>query len=202
MKPASLLVCAFSLSLVACGSSQKPADAPTGSSKSALSSSSSSSSEESAEPKTKTAAEEWAEKKVQADTNAKTAPRESGDPLAMNSDVEAASIPKIDMTPAKELRAKSKGDLYAAVALMRSATSVEDAAKKITGRLGKPTWTENGQKHIWVVTAGPKCHRLVLTPDGEANVEDASKTEWRGLSALAQQNPCTGEIKRGIASGK
>ena len=107
-----------------------------------------------------------------------------------------------EMTPAKEVRAKSKADLYAGVAVMRSATTVDEAAKKITQRIGKPTWTENGQKRIWVVMAGNKCHRLVLTPDGEANVEEASKKEWRGLSALAQQNPCTGEIKRGIASGK
>ncbi len=200
MKLASSLACAFVLSLVACGGSQKPAEEPTASSQAALSSSSE---EEKGEPKTKSAAEEWAEKKVASEeSKAKTVSRESGDPLAMNSDVENASIPKIEMTPKKELRHKGKGDLYAAVSLMRSASTVEEAAKKISTRLGKPTWTENGQRHIWVVMAGDKCHRLVLSPDGAADVEDASAKEWRSLSALAQMNPCTGEIKRGISSGK
>ena len=42
--------------------------------------------------------------------------------------------------------------------------------------------------------------RLVLEADGPAEIETASKTEWRMLTATARQNPCTGEIKRGIES--
>ena len=146
----------------------------------------------------KTAAEKWAEGKIE--VNAKNAARTKTDfdPLAMNDELEAAAIPKIVMTDAKALRAKSRADLDASVALVRTESSVEGAAKKLVARLGKPTWTENGSKHVWVANAGAQCHRLVLDTDGSVEVETVAKGKWHMLAATASQNLCTGEIKRGI----
>ena len=183
-----LLFCA------ACGASN--ATSQTGTTSAALTSDSA---EKKAEP---SAAEKWAEAKVAADAKQAKASGEkqtSGDPLAMQNDaMEAAAIPKIEMTPARQVRAHSRGELDSAMGVMKSAATVDEAAKKLTARLGKPTWTENGNRRIWVANAGAQCHRLILEADGSAEVETASKTEWRMLSATAKQNPCTGEIKRGI----
>jgi predicted nucleotidyltransferase len=184
---------------VGCGGSPKPAAAPTSTTSAELAD------DGAAGDKTKTAAEAWAEKKAASeakDAKAKKGAREELDPLSMNSDVESSAIPKIEMTPAKERHAHSRRDFDAAVSVVGSASSLDGAAKKLTARLGKPTWTENGQRRIWVAPvsgSSDKCHRLVLDADGSVQVDVASKKEWRGLSALAQQNPCTGEIKRGIS---
>jgi hypothetical protein len=146
-------------------------------------------------------AEKWAEQKVKEEAlKAKNngVAQKGGDPLAMNDALEESNIPKIEITPAREVRAKSRGELDSAMKLLENETSVDSAAKKLTGRLGKPSWTENGTKRVWIAAAGAQCHRLVLEPDGTAEVETASKTEWRMLTATARLNPCTGEIKRGI----
>jgi hypothetical protein len=97
----------------------------------------------------------------------------------------------------ERLGGKSRGDLDAAIGLVKSASTVEEAQKKLTVRLGKPTWTENGQKRVWVANDGSRCHRLVLEQDGSVSVDTAAKSDWNMLSALAKQNACTGEIKRG-----
>lgn len=191
----ALLFCVGSLFVLGCGSSQAPATAKTTSAALTVEPSSPAAAPE------KSAAEKWAEEKVAADMkNAKAAgePKEAGDPLAMNDALEEASIPRIERTPAKELRKKGRGDLDAAIALVQTESSVDGAANKLAARLGKPTWTENGTRRIWVAPAGAQCHRLVLAPDGTVEVETASKNEWRMLAATAKQNPCTGEIKRGI----
>jgi len=125
-------------------------------------------------------------------------PRESGDPLAVGGALEAASIPKIEKTPAKELRPKSRGDLEAAMAIVRSESTVERAVKRVTMRLGKPSWTEDGKKRVWIAKDGKGCHRFVLDADGQADIDSAPATEWRMLAATAQQNACTGEIHRGV----
>lgn len=184
---------AFSLAGVACGSAQSPSTTRTTSAALTV--------EPADAPAEKTSAEKWAEEKVLADAKnakAKGEKKEGGDPLAMNDALEDSSIPKVEATPAKELRGKSRGDLDAALALVKTESSVDGAAKKLTVRLGKPTWTENGSRRIWVAAAGAQCHRLVLEADGTVEVETASKNEWRMLAATAKQNPCTGEIKRGI----
>lgn len=195
MKTGALLLSLSSLVLaVGCGASQTAEQTRTTSS--ALS----------VEPSQKaspTSAEKWAEDKVKeeaAKAKSSGVAQKGGDPLAMNDSLEESAIPKIEMTPAKEVRAKGRGDLDAAMALLKTEASVEGAAKKLTARLGKPSWTENGQKRIWVAAAGAQCHRLVLEADGTAEIETASKTEWRSLTATSRQNPCTGEIKRGIES--
>ena len=152
-----------------------------------------------------TEAEKWAEQKVkEEEKKAKSSgvAQKGGDPLAMNDALEESNIPKIEMTPAREVRGKSRGDLDAAMALVQSESSVDGAAKKLVVRLGKPSWTENGHKRVWVAAAGAQCHRLVLEADGTAEIETASKSEWRMLTATARMNPCTGEIKRGIEGGK
>jgi hypothetical protein len=153
-----------------------------------------------------TTAEQWAEKKVSADPDGtKAAPREAGDPLAMNSEIEESSIPKVDLTPASQVRPHSPGELNASVGLVASASSVDEAAKKLTQRLGAPSWIESlkgsdAKRRVWIAPAGPmKCQRLVLEPDGTVDVETSSKTEWRMLAASARQNPCSGEIQRGIS---
>jgi len=190
--------------LASCASAQKPE--PTASSAAALTSAEEAS--PSAPPSSKTAAEDWAEKKVaaEAETAKKEArePREALDPLAMGSDLEESSIPKTELTPAGQLRAKSPAELNAALGVVKSESSVEGAAQKLTQRLGKPTWTEapksaeNAKRRVWVANAGATCQRLVLEADGSVELDSASKTEWRMLTASARQNPCTGEIKRGI----
>ncbi|HEY8076509.1 MAG TPA: hypothetical protein VIF62_20435 [Labilithrix sp.] len=129
---------------------------------------------------------------------AKDDPKESGDPLAVGGALEAASIPKIEKTPAKELRPKSRGDLEAAMAIVRTESTVERAVKRVTARIGKPTWTEDGKKRVWIAKDGKGCTRFVLDADGQADIENARVTEWRMLAATAQQNACTGEIRRGV----
>lgn len=193
MKTGLLFASASALLAVACGSSPAPSATRTTAAAVTVEPAD-------APPAEKSSAEKWAEQKVLADAkSAKSAEeRKGGDPLAMNDALEDGAIPKIDATPAKELRTKSRADLDAALAAVKSEASVEDAAKKLTARLGKPTWTENGTRRIWVSAAGAQCHRLVLETDGTVEVETASKAEWRMLAATAKQNPCTGEIKRGI----
>ena len=198
----------FSVVLVACASAQKPE--PTASSSAALTSAEGASTEASSNANTssKTAAETWAEKKIapDAETAKKEArePREALDPLAMGSDLEESSIPKTEITPAGQVRAKGPAELNAALGLVKSESSVESAVQKLTQRLGKPTWTEspkgaeNSKRRVWVANGGATCQRLVLEADGSVELETASKSEWRMLTASARQNPCTGEIKRGI----
>lgn len=198
----ALLFCVASIVVAGCASAQKsdvvtPASAHTTSAphRTSEASAAEAPNEKASE---QTAAEKWAESKVAADGKNATAAKTDLDPLAMNDALETAAIPKIEMTPAKELRTKGRGDLDASLALVRTESSVAGAAKKLTARLGKPTWVENGTKHIWVATSGAQCHRLVLDGDGSIEVETASKNEWRMLAATASQNPCTGEIKRGL----
>jgi hypothetical protein len=189
------------LALAACSSSPKPEPAMA----SSVTLTSADASE--AQPKTSTAAERWAEKKIAAEVaDAKSGPRDGADPLAMNSELEESSIPDTVITPASQLRNKSPGELSKAIGVVKSASTVEGAVKKLTQRLGKPSWVEspksspNAKRRVWVAPAGSRCHRLVLEPDGSVEVEMASKNEWRMLTASARQNPCTGEIKRGISN--
>lgn len=128
---------------------------------------------------------------------AKSEPK-SMDPLAIDASLEASSVPKIDVTPKKELRAHSRGELAATATALQQDTSVEQAAKHAVARLGKPTWVENGNKRVWVAVDGSQCHRLVLAADGSVDLETMQKTERTMLSALARQNPCTGEVERGV----
>lgn len=200
----TLLAAAFVSSLVACGGSAQNAEPKTATSSAALTSA------EAGEPSKKTAAEEWAEKKVAAESAAAKGKEpakkaESADPLAMNSELEESSIPNVEITPAKQVRGKSPAELNAAMGVVKSASSVDGAAKKLTERLGKPSFVESpkgndqAKRRIWVAASGNQCQRLVLEMDGSVELETASKTEWRMLSASARQNPCTGEIKRGIS---
>ncbi len=125
-------------------------------------------------------------------------PKESGDPLAVGGALEAASIPKIEQTPAKELRPKSRVDLEAAMAIVNKESTVDRAVKRVTARLGKPNWIEDGKRRVWIAKDGKGCHRFVLDADGQADIDSAAATEWRMLAATAQQNACTGEIRRGV----
>ena len=174
---------------VACASAQKPE--PTASASAALTSaegaSDSASANANTNAKTRTAAEDWAEKKIaaEAETAKKEArePREALDPLAMGSELEESSIPKTEITPVSQLRVKSPAELNAALGVVKSESSVEGAAQKLTSRLGKPTWSESpkgaesAKRRVWVANTGATCHRLVLEPDGAVEVESASRTE-------------------------
>jgi ferric-dicitrate binding protein FerR (iron transport regulator) len=195
MRPVLLLVPSLFFA-AACGSAPagpKPAATP----------SSSSSSAEASEPRPateKSAAERWAEAKTANEAAGTKREREKDalDPLSLGGSLEASTIPKMELTPAKELRAKSRSDLNASLALLENASTLDEATAKLVARLGKPTWVEDGKKRIWVVKDGKQCHRLVLEADGTVEVETASASEWRMLSAVARQNPCTGEIERGV----
>ncbi|HVJ90501.1 MAG TPA: hypothetical protein VM580_11915 [Labilithrix sp.] len=120
------------------------------------------------------------------------------DPLAIDEAFESAAVPKVEMTPAKELRAISRTELLGALSAAQKVDTLEKATKAISRRIGKPTWTENGNRSIWVARDKNQCHRLVLDADGQMEVESVPMSEWRTLSALARQNACTGEIRRGM----
>lgn len=152
------------------------------------------------EKETKSALDAWAESKVKSEEASLPRPKtEAMDPLAMNDDTEASFIPKIEKTPGKQLRAKSRGDLAAGVAIVNRSASVDEAAQKLTARLGKPTWIENGTKRVWIAKEGATCHRLVLDADGSVEMDSAKVDEERQLTATARQNACTGEIHRGVS---
>lgn len=196
MKLAFVSPTVFCAVLAGCASTPKPepAAAPTLTSAEA--------------PDARSPIEKWADAKAAAapvESSPKHEARESLDPLDVGSELEASAIPTIEMTPANQVRGKSPSELNAAVSLVKSAASVDDAAQRLTQRLGKPNWTEapkssvNAKRRIWVATGAAQCHRLVLESDGSVDVESVSKSEWQTMTASARQNPCTGEIKRGIS---
>jgi hypothetical protein len=184
------------LALVACGSAPKP-EAETARTKTTSAALTAEGSDTPA-PAEKTAAEKWAESKV-AKEDAKVArPAGEGlDPLSEGAALEAANIPKIERTDKKLVRAKSRGDLDAALSVVKAAATVEEAVTKLTTRLGKVSWTENGSKHVWIANDGARCHRLILEGDGSVHVETVAKQDVNRLTTTVRQNLCSGEIERG-----
>jgi hypothetical protein len=106
------------------------------------------------------------------------------------------ALPQIVFTPRGELRRNGAADLKDAFALATKEAAPETAAAKITKRLGKPTWVENGAKRVWVVGDGQGCQRLVLRADGSVDLDGAPRSEWQMLSTFARQNTCSGEIQK------
>lgn len=197
------------VALAACASAPKPE--PTTATTTTTSSTATLSSSAEADESGKSAAEAWAERKIAAESETtkkepSAARLDESDPLAMGSELEESSIPKVEITPASQVRAKGPGELNAALGVLKSESTIEGAAKKLTQRLGNPSWTEapkgaeHAKRRVWVAPAGGNCHRLVLEADGSVEVESVSKSEWRMLTASARQNVCTGEIKRGITA--
>ena len=172
---------ALALVLVACGSPKTPADAEKVETTSAA---------------LTVPEEKAAEAEPKAAAPAEAAAPKALDPLAEDESI--ASIPKIERTPAKEIRARSRGDLEAAMAVAKRTSTLDAAAAAITKRAGKPSWIENGQRRVWVAKDGARCHKLVLDTDGSLDLETAQASDWKMLSAMTQQNECTGEIKRGM----
>jgi hypothetical protein len=117
-----------------------------------------------------------------------------GDPLALTG---ALSLPKIERTPTAQLRHNARGDLQAAMAGLAQQKSLEAGTAFLLKRLGKPTWTEDGQKRFWVAKTPEGCYRLVLLADGTADLDGASKGQTTTLAPGAAQNMCTGEIDTG-----
>lgn len=156
------------------------------------------------EAPSQSAAEAWAEKKAHAEESA--APESSGsagaDPLAVGDTLASASTTKIELTNARELRRKTRRDLEDGQKIVEKATTFEEAVQKLGTRLGKPNWIESGKKRVWVVTEGTQCYRLMLDADGSTETDTASTTESRMLSALSQQNPCTGAVQNGMPGMK
>jgi hypothetical protein len=121
------------------------------------------------------------------------------DPLSIDGELEAATIPKVVKTPNGELRKKSRSDLDAALAVAKRQESVDSAIAAIVRRVGKPSWVEaDGLRHVWVAPERGKCHRLVLDSDGSLELETADDSEWKLLSAMARQKLCSGDIERGM----
>lgn len=178
--------------LVGCASGEKPRAETVSTTSAAMT--------KAEEPAATTTAEQWAEAKI-AKENAKTGETKKAteglDPLSEGASLEAASIPKVEFTDKKQVRAKTRGELDAALSVMKTAASVEEAATKLTARLGKVSWTENGSKRVWVANEGARCHRLVLDGDGSVNVETVAKKDAIRLTTTVRQDPCTGEIVRG-----
>ena len=205
--PLAGLLC---VALAACASASKPAPT-TATTTTTTSAETLSSASAKADESGQSAAEAWAERKIAAESEttkkeSSAARLDESDPLAMGSELEESSIPKVEITPASQVRAKGPGELNAALGVLKSESTTDGAAKKLTQRLGNPSWTEapKGSEHakrrVWVAPAGGNCHRLVLEADGSVEVESVSKSEWRMLTASARQNACTGEIKRGITA--
>jgi hypothetical protein len=121
-------------------------------------------------------------------------PKPSGDPLGLDGAVGA--LPDVVFTPRAELRRNGLGDLKEALSLATRESAPDAAAAKITRRLGKPTWVENGSKRVWVVGNGRRCQRLVLRGDGAIDLDGALRSEWTMLSTFARQNMCSGEIEK------
>jgi hypothetical protein len=113
------------------------------------------------------------------------------DPLALSGSL---SLPKIERTPKNQLRANSRGDLDAALAMAEKQKSVEAASSALVKRLGKPTWTEDGKRQVWVAATGDGCYRLVLEPDGSLEIDGAKKDQKMTLAPGTTQDMCTGEI--------
>jgi hypothetical protein len=153
----------------------------------------------------KTAAEAWAESKVVAemDEMKRSLHASAFDPLSTKIEHDDGTVPQTEMTPPSALRKKTATQLKRAAAVAKSAASVDVAVKKLTKRLGKPSWTESQRatikRRVWVASAGQKCHRLTLEADGAVEVETASQTGWRVLADSAKQNACSGEIRRTIS---
>jgi len=116
--------------------------------------------------------------------------------------MESAVTTKIELTPARQLRTKSVRDLEDGRKIAEKAETYDEAVKKLVVRLGKPTWVEDGKKHVWVVRDSTHCYRLALGGDGSIETETVTPNDWRMLSALSQQNACTGAVKNGIPGMK
>jgi hypothetical protein len=205
MKLASALV--LSVAITGCASaptSAAPVAAPTATTPEAPATPAAAETEAPAEAPSQTAAEAWAEKKANAEAAA--APESSGqagaDPLAVGGAMESASTTKIELTKARELRRKTRRDLEDGQKLVEKSTTFDEALQKLGTRLGKPNWIESGKKRVWVVTEGTQCYRLSLDADGSTETDTASTTESRMLSALSQQNPCTGAVQNGMPGMK
>jgi hypothetical protein len=121
-------------------------------------------------------------------------PPSGGDPLGM--DGALGALPEVVFTPPAELRRNHVGDLKEALALATRESEADLAAAKVTKRLGKPTWVENGTKRVWVVGDARQCQRLVLRGDGAIDLDGAERSEWRMLSTFARQNTCSGEVEK------
>ncbi|MBN9163993.1 MAG: hypothetical protein BGO98_13245 [Myxococcales bacterium 68-20] len=157
------------------------------------------------EPPKQSSAEAWAEKRSREEAAA--APPSStdamaADPLAIGDAMESAVTTKIELTPARQLRTKSVRDLEDGRKIAEKAETYDEAVKKLVVRLGKPTWVEDGKKHVWVVRDSTHCYRLALGGDGSIETETVTPNDWRMLSALSQQNACTGAVKNGIPGMK
>jgi hypothetical protein len=106
------------------------------------------------------------------------------------------ALPEIVFTPKGELRKNGASDLKEAFALATRQSGTEAAATKLTKRLGKPTWVENGQRRVWVVGDAQQCQRLILNGDGSVDLDGAPRSEWTMLSTFARQNICSGQVER------
>jgi hypothetical protein len=158
----------------------------------------------------KSTAELWAERKVAAELAAeKGMPRREvaaseKDPLAVHSAIEQQAIPITEVTPTSEVRGKQPSELNVAFAQLPNARSVDGAITMFTRMLGKHSWTEaprtapNAKRYVWIAKVTGQCHRLVLEPDGSAEIETIQESEWRMVAGAVRQNACTGEIKHGL----
>ncbi len=153
-----------------------------------------------AEPPAQSAAEAWAERRSRAEEASAppTADATASDPLAVDAAMQSATTANVQLTNPRELRRNAPRDLMDGRRIAEKAVSFEEAVQKVRTRLGKATWIEGGHKHVWVVKEGAQCYRLLLDSDGSVETDTATLTEWKTLSALSQQNACTGETKNGM----
>lgn len=120
------------------------------------------------------------------------------DPMAIGEAMAAGPSTNVVLTPARQIRSKTVRDLEEGHQLAQKTETFDDAMKKLTVRLGKPNWVENGRKNVWVVRDATHCYRLILESDGSIETEKVVADEVRMLSALSQQNLCTGVVVNGV----
>lgn len=157
------------------------------------------------EPPKPSAAEAWAEQKMRDEVAAAppSAPDAAGaDPMAIGEGMASATTTNVEVTPVRQLRTKTVRDLEDGRKIAEKAETFDDAVQKLKSRLGKPTWIENGKKHVWVVRDSTHCYRLILDVDGSIETETVVAGEMKMLSALSQQNACTGVVVNDVPGMK
>jgi hypothetical protein len=205
-----ILGCGLALLLNGCASSPKatpatPAESPAPAVAPVAATAQPEADEAAPEPPKSSAAEAWAEQKMRAEAAApppSATDAAGADPLAIGEGMASASTTNVEVTPVRQLRQKTVRDLEDGRKIAEKADTFDDAVQKLKSRLGKPTWVENGKKHVWVVRDRTHCYRLVLDADGSIETETVVADEMRMVSALSQQNACTGVVVNGVPGMK
>jgi glucose/arabinose dehydrogenase len=127
-----------------------------------------------------------------ADVSKEAAPQAKSEQVAADP---AEPLPKIEFTPANELRQNTRAKLEGALKSIKGQTTAAGVTAVLTRSLGKPTWIEDEKTRVWTAMDATQCIRIVLQEDGSVDLEKMRTTETKVLSRAARQNLCTGKIE-------